>query len=133
MSTLNHDDYLLTIQIRMISLINRPQHRRGTIMGRIVTPKYRIEMNEVTYPVAVGHLAVVSTNKSPWRGNYGRPTAKNIEKYVAAYINSCMPDGVNAHVGRAIGHLPVVRSACIVNQLTGDVVATWIMPTFMVF
>jgi hypothetical protein len=44
----------------------------------------------------------------------GKPTAANVARHVAAYVESCRPGGVNAHVGRAFG-VPYVVSARVVT------------------
>lgn len=88
-------------------------------MGRSTTPKYRIEFT-TTRPgcwCTPQFWDVRGRNGCP--GN-GLPTTQNIEKWVQALEESCQPGKPNAHVG------PLqIKTARIVNQFTGEVVASW--------
>lgn len=87
-------------------------------MGRTVTPTYRME-----YWDQGGH------HQQAWSG---RPTNANLAKYIRAHIKSLKKGGVNYHVSLALKYIPVPHKARIVRQKTGDVVATWKAPSFMV-
>lgn len=54
------------------------------------------------------------------RPGYGRPTAANLTHYVAIFNASTEPGGVNAHLSGTR-----ITAARIVDQRTGEVVATW--------
>lgn len=86
-------------------------------MGRIVTPKYRLEMQ------LVGFLNTSSvwdvTSRGMIKGK-GKPTADNLRKEVEAFEASTRPGGVNAHLG------PIkVSRAEIIHQKSGATVAQY--------
>lgn len=62
---------------------------------------------------------------------YGRPTEKNLAKYVMDYIDSLKIGGVNQHISKALGQIPVPNWAKIRENGDGRVVATWKAPMFM--
>jgi hypothetical protein len=67
-----------------------------------------------------------------WDRHYGRPTAKNLERWVAEYHRSLEPGGVNVHISRSLGYVPYLNSARIVhNDGSNEVVAEWHAPMFM--
>ncbi len=86
-------------------------------MGRSVTPTYRVEL------VCMG----CTMTPAAWRvrphyqipGN-GKPTLKNLDKYVRDLEKSMEPGGVNAHLGIH----PIVE-AKIIHQFSGEVAAHW--------
>lgn len=91
-------------------------------MGRSYTPKYRLEFT-TTRP---GYFT-----PGAWevRGRYGRhsdgkPTTANLDKWVTAFEDSLRPGKPNAHLG-----IFSVVTAKIINQFTGEVVATWTRKT----
>ena len=95
-------------------------------MGKIVKPKYRVEMTGVT-PAA---WRVKGYGQVP---GYGKPTDANLEKFVHGYAKSLEIGGVNEHVSKALGHVPYPTSARIVDQDTGAVVASWKAGMFQVW
>ena len=52
---------------------------------------------------------------------FGAPTTPNIDKWVTGFEDSMKKGGANAHLG-----LDQVTFAQVVDQRTGDVVATWV-------
>lgn len=62
---------------------------------------------------------------------YGRPTDENLAAYMAAYIRSVEPGGVNAHLHEIYGHIPYPNRAYIRDNNTGLIVARWAAPMFM--
>jgi hypothetical protein len=92
-------------------------------MGRITTPKYRVE----------ARFADNTGTTCAWRvrDNYGRgkgnPTAENLAKWVGALECSTLPGGCNSHLDPI-----VVFSAKIIEQRTGHVMATYRGPSFVV-
>lgn len=93
-------------------------------MGRDITFTYRVEVKEST-----GNAVVTPMG---WRKEYGKPTQDNLTKWVESYNNALKPDGVNAHVSKALGHMPILSHAKIVRQSTGDTICEWNAPVFMV-
>lgn len=58
--------------------------------GRSTTPKYVVDMK----------IRKGMTTPAAWTvKQHGKPTAKNLAKYVDAYNDSVMPGGVNQHLG----------------------------------
>lgn len=84
-------------------------------MGRIVTPKYRIEMqlDGSRYTSSVWDV----TSRGMIKGK-GKPTVEALRREVEAFEASTQSSGVNAHLG------PIkVLEAYIVHQKSGEVVA----------
>lgn len=94
-------------------------------MGKSITPKYVVEMDGTT-----GMFWHVRQHyQSP--GN-GKPTNENLAKYVQDYIDSLKPDGVNKHVSKALGYIPMPKWARIVrNDGSREILAEWFAPIFM--
>lgn len=81
-----------------------------------ITPTFRVE------------LRVIGSHWTPaaWPTKHaGRPSDATLAAYVASLEASTRPGGVNAHLGET-----VVRTAKVVRQSTGDVVATYEAPLF---
>ena len=85
-------------------------------MGRSVTPTYAFSME--TYLSRIGR---VRHTPMAWSKEYGRPTLKNIDKWVSQYEESCI-NGVNRHLGID----PVLKVEIKRNFQGGEIVATWI-------
>jgi hypothetical protein len=81
-------------------------------MGRIVTPKYVVEV-EVSGPYR--------HTRAPWRREYGRPNAIDLGKYVAKFEASTRPGGANEHIGPTT----VLRARIKLNVAGGATVATF--------
>jgi hypothetical protein len=80
-------------------------------MGRITTPTYRLEITDHTGEFGMTPMA--------WRvRDGGKPTTENIDKWVTAFEASLLTH--NKHLG-----IFSIKSARIVRQSTGDVVAEW--------
>lgn len=92
-------------------------------MGRTITPKYRVE----------AEFADNTGTRCAWnvRTNCGRAdgpaTEANLAKWVDALERSTQPGGCNCHLSPI-----VVFSARIIKQATGDVVAAYRGPSFVV-
>lgn len=95
-------------------------------MGKSYIPKYRLEI--VSHNPFTGARKV---DKASWH-HKGRITEKVLEKYMIEYIESLKPGGVNYHISKALGYMPIPTEACIVNQYTEEVVVSWKAPAFMV-
>lgn len=98
-------------------------------MGRSYTPKYRVECHDdpfapVRLSAAHSHAWVVKEK--------GRPTDANLAKWRRAVYDSMCAGGVNEHVSKARGYIPVISHARIVEQKTGEVVAEFTAPNFEV-
>ena len=92
-------------------------------MGRTTTPTYRLE------------ISIPKARMTPmaWKSKeYGKPNAANLEKYIMAFAKSLKPGGANSHITKAYGFQPPV-AARVVHQSTGNVIATWNAPAFMVW
>jgi hypothetical protein len=87
------------------------------IMGRIVTPKYRVE--DRTNGMGIMPFA--------WNG---KPTKERLEAWRVEMNKSFQPGGNNGHV--STNTIPHITHAKIVNQKTGAVVAETAMPMFEV-
>jgi len=104
-------------------------------MGRSITPKYRIEyyyrQPSNGQIIQVKACWTVKSNNANIPAD-GKPTDKNVEKYVQAYNNSLKSDGVNKHVSQSLGYMPMAHKAELIEQATGNVVAKWNAPMFQV-
>lgn len=85
-------------------------------MGSSSMPTFRVEYNSTPY-LASGSWRVKDN---------GRPSTKNLAAHVERLRASFLPGGANQHIGALWGYdALVIRSARVVRQATGDVVATW--------
>ena len=86
-------------------------------MGKSTTWPYRLEIKCVSRK----HYTPMEwrCRMSRFAPGFGMPTAANIDKWVTVFEES-MRTGPNKHLG-----LDQVVTAQIVDQRTGDVVATW--------
>lgn len=82
--------------------------------GRITTPRYRLE----PFLVFGGRFGMSNLR---WDKRSGRPTAKNIKRYVDGFNASLEADGVNSHLGRG----SALYGGRIVDQRTDEIVAEW--------
>jgi hypothetical protein len=88
-------------------------------MGRIVTPKYRVEYQDQQGK----HIAA-------WRD--GKPTDAKAEAYRVGLNESYKPGKPNAHIPKALGFIPHTSAVVVVCQKTNEVVARAKMPMFEV-
>jgi hypothetical protein len=88
-------------------------------MGKSVTPKYRIESRDNQGKFAVWAPKV-------------RATPKALAEYMDDYNRSFLPGGVNWHVSKACGVVVYHSSAKLINQSTGEIVASWSASPFQV-
>jgi len=102
-------------------------------MGRSHTPTFRLDCEG-------GEIFTGSTSWDCKRD--GRPTPRNIEKFLTGYLQSCAAGGVNEHLcrpgrtaqGEPTRRLPALpRRARVVRQRTGETVAEWAHPPFLTF
>jgi hypothetical protein len=87
-------------------------------MGKIVTPKFRVE-----FQTNNGHWTPTSWyvhSKRSGRVGYGTPTHANLRKYVLAMEASTMPGGPNAHIGPTR-----ILRATIIRQADNAVMAVY--------
>lgn len=97
-------------------------------MGRSYTSKYRVEYRLVLSVGSDGRQRGVSWTPASWivssrdqRKADGKPTAENLRRHVESIEQSTRPGGVNEHLGST-----TIRSAKLVNQDTGETVATYL-------
>ncbi len=96
-------------------------------MGRVITPKYRIEQAGLNL-----HPTHRLTTSAEWDVRaYGRPTRENIARFVEAQTRSFMSGGPNHSLAEEMGYLPVPSRVRVVEQKSGRVVAEWEAPAFM--
>lgn len=86
-------------------------------MGRSYTPRYSFRIITV-----LSRAGKVCHTPMIWRKEYGRPTTKNIDKWVTQYEESCKPGGCNAH----LGHDPVVSALILDQHHHNNMVSIWI-------
>ena len=55
----------------------------------------------------------------------------NVEREVMQYIDSMKIGGVNEHLSKAIGYMPIPSSATLIDQIARAVVEVWHAPAFM--
>lgn len=68
--------------------------------------KYKLEID--------GHIQA-------WRTVDGRPTKKNLAKYIYAYGKSLESGGINHHISKQLGYIPYPNYARIaLNEPTGQ-------------
>jgi hypothetical protein len=103
-------------------------------MGRSTTPAYRIEMRLSQNP---GSGRTVTASWSAWSVKYdGRPTPENLERYVMRDAKSHEFGGVNHRNSVALGYVPYITWARIVDQRPGhkgEVVAEWQAAQFQAY
>lgn len=61
----------------------------------------------------------------------GKDKAAQLEAYVLALVDSMKVGGVNEHVSKNLGYIPVPYKAMLINQVTGRTYE-WNAPAFMV-
>jgi len=101
-------------------------------MGKIVTPKHRVEYRDNC--LALGWTAPDMVSRVDGRACYtqawkGRATQEKLEAWRKAMNASFREGGSNAHI-RPRDTVPHINMARIVNQSTGRVVAETTMPMF---
>lgn len=97
-------------------------------MGRDRLITYTVEM------VITGKSGTKACTPAEWRTRaqgqfpgYGKPNAENLKTYIEKFEGSTKADGPNAHLGEQ-----VVFSAFIKDQRTGQIMATYRGPSFVV-
>ena len=98
-------------------------------MGKVVTPKYRVEMRDNDGSFVMPWNVTGGSNIT----KHGEATDANLERYVFTYAKSLEIGGVNEHISVSRGHVPYPTEAKIVNQRTGEIVATWKAGMFQIF
>lgn len=91
-------------------------------MGRITTPKYRIE----TGSDKRGWVTLSAWNSR----SYGPANAGNLETYRVRFNQSFLKGGVNDHIASGNQPVPYYSNLRIVEQKTGRVVAVAHGPAF---
>lgn len=86
-------------------------------MGRVYKVKNRLELWDDQ-----------GKHQQAWRG---RASDSALAQYIQDYIDSLQIGGVNEHISRSLGYIPVPHKAYIINQNTEKVVARWEAPAFM--
>jgi hypothetical protein len=94
-------------------------------MGKSYTPIYivtiEIDNPDMLYftPSACSAWRVRGSRNPPLKG-HGAPTLANLHNYVVALELSCLPNGVNAHLGCI-----TISNAKIVRQSDDEIMAEW--------
>jgi len=83
------------------------------------TPTHRLELVEHGQQLTMA-----------WKG---RVSDARLQQWIEDYIDSLKIGGCNAHISLKLGYIPIPDKAQIVHQNSGDIVATWTAPAFMVF
>lgn len=133
--------------------ISRREHRDGAITGTIYkylendrvkkSGSLRIEGDGKVSsgPAVLKHLPVYvlgikedrATFETHWESKRGEPTQDNLMKAVQESIDSYKEGGCNAHIARAIGHIPYPIEAWIKKLNTGERVCEWKAGAFQVY
>lgn len=98
-------------------------------MGRIITPRYRVEIADGFLRKALGLES--STSWDPRR--HGPANDQSLERYVFRYAQGFEHGGPNFRISRRLGFVPYPREARIVDQRTGRTVASWKAGLFQVW
>ena len=93
-------------------------------MGQLITPKYRIVIEETTKKGDYRRHQMV------WRG---KPTEDNLIKYIKEYAKSLELGGVNERISKKLGFIPYPTSAWIVNQKTNKIMCRWQAAPFQIW
>lgn len=99
-------------------------------MGKIVTPKYRVEYWTNDKPNVKRDMIWNVTKRANVAG-YGKPDVLNLQDWRDVY-NHSFREGVNKHVSDAAGFIVRIGRCRIVNQFTGEIVAEFTPPAFEV-
>jgi len=105
-------------------------------MGRVVTPKYRVEYRDNHLMMGKRSADMISSIDGrpvltmAWRRE--RPTKKFLENWRKVYNESFLPGGSNEHISEIAKSIPYIFYARIVEQKTGKVICETHMPTFEV-
>lgn len=92
-------------------------------MGRIVTPKYRVDYWDNS-----------GKHSGAWIvSDDGKPNDSNLEKWVMSLVRSYSAGGVNSHISASLGYVPFVTMARIVNQKSENVITIWHAAMFQVY
>lgn len=89
-------------------------------MGTSIKPKYVITMNK--------HNMITTESLI---GTYNRKP--NLELEVQKYIDSLKIGGVNEHLSKTLGYMPIPNHAALINQQTRTIIQEWNAPAFMAF
>jgi hypothetical protein len=86
-------------------------------MGKSIKCKYRLEITE----------------NNGRKQTEGHTKKINVSSYIDAYIQSLKIGGANEHISKALGYMPIPKSAVLIDQRTGEAVDSWKAPLFMAF
>ena len=89
-------------------------------MGRVYTPKYRLDVEGVS-------AAVWSVR------DYGKPTRENLLNWIEKYSRSLEIGGVNQHLSLALGYVPYPAYVAIRDNKTGETITEWKAAMFQVY
>ena len=93
-------------------------------MGRSTFPTYAVRYIDQTAPRP--HTVIWNSKTS------GQPTQANLEKWRKSMNASMKIGGCNEHVSKALGFMPHISMASIVNQKTNTVIVEVVAPMFEV-
>lgn len=91
-------------------------------MGKVVTPKYRIEEKQKNGMWKTQFAWIVK--------EYGKPTKENLREYREKMNESFKKGGVNEHISENLGVQKVLGSLRIVNQENNELVVQFDQPMF---
>ncbi len=103
-------------------------------MGRIITPKYRVEYRDNLLALKKTHGDIMGAEgkvclTQAWNG---RVTAERLEDWRKAMNKSFQPGGCNEHITKAFNIIPHIFYAAIVRQSDKKVMCNTNAPTFEV-
>jgi hypothetical protein len=99
-------------------------------MGKDFTARYVVKL--VTPGMSTTPYAWRVRRDGQSRG-YGRPNDTNLANHVFDFARSLERGGVNEHLSDSLGFIPYPTKACIKDQFTGQVVATWEAASFQIW
>lgn len=87
-------------------------------MGKSYTPTFRLEYKD----------------QGGWQTQFydkRRPTDDQLRRYLIDLVHSFYIGGINEHVSKSIGYIPMPTQARVIRQKTGEIVAKFNAPMFM--
>lgn len=92
-------------------------------MGRSIKVRYSVHYK----------FSGIYLTPAAWRpAVQGKPTTKNLAMAVAVLLDSFKVGGCNEHIKGTGGGIPIPTYAWILDNQTGNVVAEWTAPNFLV-
>jgi hypothetical protein len=111
-------------------------------MGKVITPKYRIEYRTnllaikrdtpdlYTFDHKYVKTMIWNVTNGPNRVGLGRPSKDNLTKWLRSYNDSFRKGGCNYHVSLSAKTIVNIHWARIIEQKTGRIVVEYMAPMF---